>query len=153
MSYLEILLILLNSFTLPSNGEYTYVTYVTVYTSRAVWSLPVTFWQLKPAFSIYWVLYLSCLLLLQKRMIFYKHLVILLKYGAGLLTREHFFKVWHLDIKQMFIILFKCPGDLVKNVWHVRLFLCYMEVYIILCFHVLTHVYYFINEFCFLIME
>lgn len=41
--------------------------------------------------------------------------------------REHFFfKAWRSDIKQMFIVLFKCPGDLVKSVWHVQLFLCCM---------------------------
>jgi len=30
-------------------------------------------------------------------------------------------------MKQMFIVLFKCPGDLVKSVWHVQLFLCYSK--------------------------
>lgn len=61
MSCLAILLVLLNSFTFPSNGQYTSVT-AAMHPNRAAWSFPMTSQQLKPAFSIYWGLDLSCLL-------------------------------------------------------------------------------------------
>lgn len=45
----------------PSNGQYPSVT-APMHTNKAAWIFPMTSWQLKPAFSIYRGLDLSCLL-------------------------------------------------------------------------------------------